>query len=122
MIAAASSLVFWYWVPVIVFLFFCKGGQSSAGREKEKGHTVLPAFFKALARSLSRWLPRVMLCCLDEKCEEGKKVGGVSPARGGKPHPLFPLPTSIYRLFLLHFFGSISASNLARSRAAMSEH
>jgi hypothetical protein len=28
MIAAASSLVFWYWVPVWVFLFFCEMGQS----------------------------------------------------------------------------------------------
>lgn len=60
--AAASSLLLANSVPVWVFLFFCRNGQyERKGEERGIRRTELPAFFKALARSLSRWLPRVML-------------------------------------------------------------
>ena len=63
MIVAASSLAFWYWVPDMVFLVFywVKSAIGSRRVESVDQPTEEAAFFWALARSLSRWFPRVMV-------------------------------------------------------------
>jgi hypothetical protein len=61
--AAASSLAFWNCVPDIVFFVFYWRVNHAASGVGDRGYqrTEAAAFFWALARSVSRWLPRVIV-------------------------------------------------------------
>lgn len=88
MMAAASSLVFWYCEPVWVFLFFCKGVSRRPAVLEKETHCVT-GFFQGLGPIIVTLITPSHVVLFGMRMLLRRKKSWRGRWRGGKSPPLF---------------------------------